>query len=154
MVKPLDIDNVESVKSFLRESLKDVISVSEEVRPESAKLVQSLEDHDGEFLSQYNSAKEFMEEIIKELDTAIEQKRQISALDLFVGQLYLVCRKLSEDNDLKESFMDNIKKFYKATENSKLLKGLMPRLAIFGAEAISPELGQLVHMFFASQDKK
>lgn len=149
MVKHLEDDSLESVKKYLEESFRELNKVQEEVKPEAAKLSQSLEDHDGEFLAQYKAAKEFLEEMLKELDAAIDQERQISGLDLLISQLYLAAcgindNKKVESVDLTESFMDKVKQLYKTSEGSKFFKGLLPVLASLGAEAISPALGKTV----------
>lgn len=149
MVKHLEDDSLESVKKYLEESFRELNKVQEEVKPEAAKLSQSLEDHDGEFLAQYKAAKEFLEEMLKELDAAIDQGRQISGLDLLISQLYLAARGINDNKkvesvDLTESFMDKVKQLYKASEGSKFFKGLLPVLASLGAEAISPALGKTV----------
>lgn len=151
MVKHLEDDSLESVKKYLEESFRELNKVQEEVKPEAAKLSQSLEDHDGEFLAQYKAAKEFLEEMLKELDAAIDQGRQISGLDLLISQLYLAARGINDNNnkkvesvDLTESFMDKVKQLYKTSEGSKFFKGLLPVLASLGAEAISPALGKTV----------
>lgn len=149
MVKHLEDDSLESVKKYLEESFRELSKVQEEVKPEAAKLSQSLEDHDGEFLAQYKAAKEFLEEMLKELDAAIDQERQISGLDLLISQLYLAARGINDNKkvesvDLTESFMDKVKQLYKTSEGSKFFKGLLPVLASLGAEAISPALGKTV----------
>lgn len=149
MVKHLEDDSLESVKKYLEESFRELNKIQEEVKPEAAKLSQSLEDHDGEFLAQYKAAKEFLEEMLKELDAAIDQGRQISGLDLLISQLYLAARGINDNKkveyvDLTESFMDKVKQLYKASEGSKFFKGLLPVLASLGAEAISPALGKTV----------
>ena len=151
MVKHLEDDSLESVKKYLEESFREVSKVQEEVKPEAAKLSQSLEDHDGEFLAQYKAAKEFLEEMLKELDAAIDQNRQISGLDLLISQLYLAARGINDSKEkaeesigLTESFMDKVKKLYKSSERSKFFRGLLPDLISLGAEAISPVLGKAV----------
>lgn len=149
MVKHLEDDSLESVKKYLEESFREFNKIQEEVKPEAAKLSQSLEDHDGEFLAQYKAAKEFLEEMLKELDAAIDQERQISGLDLLISQLYLAARGINDNKkvesvDLTESFMDKVKQLYKTSEGSKFFKGLLPVLASLGAEAISPALGKTV----------
>lgn len=149
MVKHLEDDSLESAKKYLEESFRELNKVQEEVKPEAAKLSQSLEDHDGEFLAQYKAAKEFLEEMLKELDAAIDQGRQISGLDLLISQLYLAARGINDNKkvesvDLTESFMDKVKQLYKTSEGSKFFKGLLPVLASLGAEAISPALGKTV----------
>lgn len=141
----IDTDDVSKVKEILVNRLNSIAG-EQPVQPTEAELVNN------ENIERYKILSEFLADLQSACDEKIAKGEPSEHLDLLSAFCWAFCQQVGitpESLTEEGKFFDNLKKKYQKLNSGKI-KGLLPSVAVLGADAVSPGLGKLVQFIFSN----